>query len=369
MKSVYLSSTFSDLKDHRRAVVDLLSNCGYTVDAMEKHPARDDRPREACEKDVAQSDIYVGLFAWRYGSVPQPNNAENKSITELEYIAAGRAGKPRLLFLLADDEPWPDAMKDAPNGVPAGAAILALRARLAGDHWAAFFRSPADLANKVITSIFQLEATQRVEAMAAADWLQRTDNLGVSYLGNIQNQVQHLAGAKFVEMRLGPTPWWNTRLHLVAALASDFTEISQLVLLDEPGHLLAIAPPTEVRRAFTKSEPRLERAYLEASGHGNQRAGSAIEHTVFSYSEAVCRVFGRPIEKDAVEVLTPRRIAELGIRSQGEVMEIEGAPLASIRSDLLRRAQPYVVLTRHGQIEGIVDKLELSSRIARLALQ
>jgi len=45
MKSVYISSTYEDLKDYRQPVADVLRDCGYNVDAMEKYPARDDRPK------------------------------------------------------------------------------------------------------------------------------------------------------------------------------------------------------------------------------------------------------------------------------------------------------------------------------------
>lgn len=48
----------------------MLRDCGYNVDAMEKYPARDDRPKAASEADVSNCDIYIGIFAWRYGHVP-----------------------------------------------------------------------------------------------------------------------------------------------------------------------------------------------------------------------------------------------------------------------------------------------------------
>jgi hypothetical protein len=57
MKSVYISSTRKDLKEHLEAVAETLRRCGYDVEAMEKYPARDDRPRAACEADVAKCDI------------------------------------------------------------------------------------------------------------------------------------------------------------------------------------------------------------------------------------------------------------------------------------------------------------------------
>ena len=367
MKSIYLSSTYSDLKDHRKAVADLLRDCGYSVDAMEQYAARDDRPRKACEEDVAKRDAYVGVFAWRYGYVPdKPEN--KKSITELEYLAAERARKPRLVFFVDEDAPWDAALKDARDS-EGGAAVRALRARLTTDRWAAFFRSPEDLANKVITSIFQLETTSLVEKLAAVDRLQEAPDLGPSYLGNIQDQVQQLGEAKFVAIRVGdaaPAIWWNTRLHLVAALMSDFTEVAQLVLSGKGGQLLALAAPPEIRRALAKSDSRLELTYLKARELGRQYPGSDIERTIFSYSQAVREIFGRE-EAEIIDILHPRRIQELGIRSQGETMEIGDRPLASIRSELLQKFQRYVLLTRDGQPDGIVDRLDLSSRIAALA--
>jgi hypothetical protein len=130
MKAVYISSTDDDLKDHRRAATDSLRNCGFNVDAMEKYSARDDRPKAACEADAAACDIYIGLFAWRYGHVPAEDNPEGKSITELEYLAAGRAEKPRLIFLLADDYPWPASLRDAEQQPDEGKRVRELRVRL-----------------------------------------------------------------------------------------------------------------------------------------------------------------------------------------------------------------------------------------------
>ena len=64
---IYLSSTFEDLKEHRAAVFEALEKGGLQVARMEAYTASDDRPVDLCLRDVAQSDLYVGLFAWRYG--------------------------------------------------------------------------------------------------------------------------------------------------------------------------------------------------------------------------------------------------------------------------------------------------------------
>jgi hypothetical protein len=92
MKSVYISSTYEDLKDYRQAVADVLRDCGYNVDAMEKYPARDDRPKAASEADVSNCDIYIGIFAWRYGHVP----GRGQSVKQVHHgtgVSCGRTGE------------------------------------------------------------------------------------------------------------------------------------------------------------------------------------------------------------------------------------------------------------------------------------
>jgi hypothetical protein len=68
MKSLYISSTRKDLDEYLRAVTEALRNCDYNVDAMERYPARDDRPKAVSEADAAACDIYVGIFAWKFRS-------------------------------------------------------------------------------------------------------------------------------------------------------------------------------------------------------------------------------------------------------------------------------------------------------------
>lgn len=369
MKSVYISSTYEDLKDYRQAVADVLRNCGYNVDAMEKYPARDDRPKVASEANVSKCDIYIGIFAWRYGYVPYKDNLEGKSITELEYLAAERTQRPRLIFLLADDAPWPSSLRDAEQQEDEGKRIRDLRNRLKTERWVAFFKSPDDLAKRVLTSVFQYESTKRVESMAAIEQINAAGELGPSYLPNIQQQIEKPGSAEFVAVRLGPTPWWNTRLHLATALASDFTEICQFVLLDAEGRFLTMASPTEIRRALAKALPKLEIAYLQSREQACGLYGGEVELIISCYPGAVTAVFGQP-EANVKQAITPANLRELGIKQQGEVLEefaAERRPL--LNSDIVRRHAPYVLLMRGGNLEGVIDRMELASRIASTALE
>ena len=53
MTSIYLSSTYEDLKEYRRVVFDALRKSGYQVIAMEDYVATDQRPVDKCLKDVS----------------------------------------------------------------------------------------------------------------------------------------------------------------------------------------------------------------------------------------------------------------------------------------------------------------------------
>jgi hypothetical protein len=109
MATIYLSSTYSDLIDHRTAVYRALRKLRHDVVSMEDYGASDARPLDKCLADVAACDIYVGLFAWRYGYIPP---GKTQAITELEFREAVRSGKSCLVFLLAEDAPWPRTLMD-----------------------------------------------------------------------------------------------------------------------------------------------------------------------------------------------------------------------------------------------------------------
>jgi hypothetical protein len=149
MARIYISSTYSDLVEAREAVYGALRKMRHEVVAMEDYVAADQRPLDKCLADVAACDIYVGIFAWRYGYVPPD---QERSITELEFRQAQQSRKPCLLFLLHEEAPWPRKLLDR-NLEP----IEGLRAELARDYIVNFFRTPDDLAAAVSVSVVGIE--------------------------------------------------------------------------------------------------------------------------------------------------------------------------------------------------------------------
>ena len=167
MATIYLSSTYEDLKDYRRVVFDALHKSGYQVIAMEDYVATDQRPVDKCLKDVEQADIYIGLFAFRYGYIPPPqhSNPDGWSITELEFRHAEKLKKPCLTFVVNDTTPWSRSLDDAYASEDKGKHIKALRKYLLTEKLTSAFESPHKLATLVLAAVTKhLEGKKQSES-------------------------------------------------------------------------------------------------------------------------------------------------------------------------------------------------------------
>ena len=104
MTRIYISSTYDDLKQEREAAAKAVRRLGHQSVCMEDYVAAPQLPVEKCLQDVRSCDVYVGIFAWRYGFIPK---GYDKSITHLEYETAKQAGIPCLIFLTDKKARWP----------------------------------------------------------------------------------------------------------------------------------------------------------------------------------------------------------------------------------------------------------------------
>jgi hypothetical protein len=166
---IYISSTYEDLKAFRERVYHSLRTLRHDVIAMEDYVAADARPLDKCLKDVRESDVYVGLYAWRYGYVPNKDNPKRKSITELEFQEATRQKKPRLLFMLNDRAAWQPNLMDSTTGEnDSGKKIQAFRKLLREELMAGMFETADELALKVVAALYQWQTESLAAASPAA---------------------------------------------------------------------------------------------------------------------------------------------------------------------------------------------------------
>ena len=100
--TLIVSSTARDLPEHRREVMDACLRQDTFPKMMEHLPATDADAIQASLALVDKADIYLGVFAFRYGYVPE---GYATSITEMEYDRAVDRKIPRLIFLMHEDHP------------------------------------------------------------------------------------------------------------------------------------------------------------------------------------------------------------------------------------------------------------------------
>lgn len=356
---IYLSSTYRDLKDHRSMLGLAMRKAQYDVMMMEEYVARDQLVEFACQGDVVSCDAYVGLFAWRYGHIPEDNNPAGKSVTEMEYTSA-EDKIPRLVFILKDEAEWPAELKDDDL-----TRINEFRKNLK-KMCAAYFADNAQLVGEVLAALRTVECTRIARPLDAIEVIRKAQEFGPSYMMNIKEKLNAFREADFVEIQLGPTPWWNTRLHLVAALAEEINPHVQVVFVDAERKFITMAPPAEIRRRLEQQWPNLQQAYSEFRKETPDI--DSVEDSLWRYPLAVVATFGDQEEK-VKKVLTSHQLAtELGIRNHAEPVEVENIGQVFLQREIVRRKSLFVALVRNGRLEGLVDKNELGCKVADAAL-
>lgn len=205
--TVFLSSTFEDLKLHRRKIIDSLVKLQQNVQAMEFWAPSTSDSLELSLNKLKKSKIYIGLLGARYGTVA----AGKKSITQLEYEEAVRLGLERQVYLI-DERKHPVILKDVDTGDNAE-RLANFKKVVSSQSVRGKFSSPDDLAKQVITNLIELLKEEGEEIKAAvnghgiSNFLIRTGysgallekNMNVSSLINIDNEGAFRFSNSYIE--------------------------------------------------------------------------------------------------------------------------------------------------------------------------
>ena len=97
MKTAMISGTSVDLPEHRQEAIDACLREGVFPVAMEHLPAKDADATRVSLEMVNKADIYIDIYAWRYGHIPEGHDI---SITEMEFDRAVKRKIPILVFLI-----------------------------------------------------------------------------------------------------------------------------------------------------------------------------------------------------------------------------------------------------------------------------
>jgi hypothetical protein len=152
---LFLSSTFEDLRDGRARIARLLSVLPVDLIQMELFGSDESQPVEYVLQRVRESQIFVGVYAERYGSLDPTTGL---SITELEYREAAQLLKQGalaglLVYILDSKANWPvHWVERKPEQV---ARLAKFKETLKANHLATFFDNLDDLALSVLRDVLR----------------------------------------------------------------------------------------------------------------------------------------------------------------------------------------------------------------------
>ncbi|NFH70595.1 DUF4062 domain-containing protein [Clostridium botulinum] len=146
---IFISSTYEDLKEERRAVQDTILSMYQFPIGMEMFSAGDEEQWEIIKDTIDSSDYYVLIIAHRYGS----KTTEGISYTEKEYQYAKSKGIPILAFII-DNEVLvkPDYMEKDPNSIE---RLKLLKNDVTNGRVVQWWKSKEELSQLVTNSLYK----------------------------------------------------------------------------------------------------------------------------------------------------------------------------------------------------------------------
>jgi uncharacterized protein DUF4062 len=144
---VFISSTFTDLKDERQAVLKAVLELDHMPAGMELFPAADESAWQLIQDVIDGSDYYILIVGGRYGS----SDEAGVGYTEKEYDYALATKKPVIPLLHENPDNLPREKTETEEA--AWAKLKAFRTKVKRRHTCVYWRGPDDLKAKVIVGL------------------------------------------------------------------------------------------------------------------------------------------------------------------------------------------------------------------------
>ena len=151
---VFVSSTYEDLQEERRTVMEALLQMNCFPVGMEYFNASDESQWEVIKKLINECDYYVLIVGGRYGTIDE---ASGKSYTQKEYEYALSVGVPAIAFMHKDISTLPKSKTESdPNLEQKLDAFMGSVKKRLCKLWV----TGDDLASKVVLSLNNLIMTK-----------------------------------------------------------------------------------------------------------------------------------------------------------------------------------------------------------------
>lgn len=151
---VFISSTYSDLVEERKKVLDILLMADCIPAGMEAFVAADVEQFEVIKKVIDLCDYYILIIGQRYGSI---NPDSGISYTEMEYDYAIKNKIPVLVFALDEQVELLDDKKE--NDLDKIGKLNKFRAKALTNRLCSIWKNTDELVGKVAVSIMTAKET------------------------------------------------------------------------------------------------------------------------------------------------------------------------------------------------------------------
>ncbi|MFL6256652.1 MAG: DUF4062 domain-containing protein [Pyrinomonadaceae bacterium] len=155
-----ISSTALDLPEHRALVHQACLDAGVFPIGMEQLPARDASGIAASLEMVDQADLYIGIYAFRYGWVP---DGRDVSITEMEFDRAVKRkaeGKLREILIFTAHEDHAFTKRDVEADKVAQEKLDKFKVRAAEGRVRKEFKSAEELHRLILHALDEFKSRQ-----------------------------------------------------------------------------------------------------------------------------------------------------------------------------------------------------------------
>ena len=145
---VFVASTYTDLMKHRGAVHEALEDLDVVIHGIEDFRAGSEDPLEACKEEIGRCRVFIGIFAMRYGTIPE---GQDRSFIHYEYDEAQRLGLSSLICLIDEDE-YPILPKYVDKGA-SSEKLEQFKAELRDKHTVEYFTAPETLKKTISEAV------------------------------------------------------------------------------------------------------------------------------------------------------------------------------------------------------------------------
>ena len=183
---IFISSTYDDLKEERKAVINTILTMQHFPVGMEFFGARNEDQWAHIENDLRSSDYYILILKQKYGTIIEEGVDKGISWTEKEFRFAESIGLPILSFIISEDAP----IKKSEIDIEASKIrkLKAFKTLAAKDRLVVWWHDKQELCTKISTALTN-EFQSRDKRPG---WVRSIEKYSDSYISSLEEKIKEL---------------------------------------------------------------------------------------------------------------------------------------------------------------------------------